>query len=86
VYEGESASTTDNYLLGEFYLRGIPPAPKGVPSMKVTFNIDANGVLNVSAKHKSTGQTNSIMVTNDKGRLSKDEIERMSEGLKQIAS
>lgn len=77
VYEGERAMTRDNNLLGKFELSGIPPAPRGVPQIEVTFDIDANGILNVSAVDKSTGKQNKITITNDKGRLSKDEIERM---------
>merc|ERR1711934_897821 len=75
VYEGERAMTKDNHNLGKFDLTGIPPAPRGVPQIEVTFDIDANGILNVSAADKSTGKQNKI--TNDKGRLSKEEIERM---------
>jgi len=86
VFEGESASTKDNNLLGEFTLTGIPPEPKSVPSMEVTFDIDANGVLNVSAKHRSTGQTSSIIITNDRSRLSKEEIESMAQRFKRIAT
>ncbi|ESP02894.1 hypothetical protein LOTGIDRAFT_177837 [Lottia gigantea] len=77
VYEGERAMTKDNNLLGKFELSGIPPAPRGVPQIEVTFDIDANGILNVSAADKSTGKENKITITNDKGRLSKDEIEKM---------
>ncbi|MGH0153901.1 UNVERIFIED_CONTAM: hypothetical protein FKN15_044892 [Acipenser sinensis] len=77
VYEGERAMTKDNNLLGKFELSGIPPAPRGVPQIEVTFDIDANGILNVSAVDKSTGKENKITITNDKGRLSKEEIERM---------
>jgi len=77
VYEGERAMTKDNHLLGKFDLTGIPPAPRGVPQIEVTFDIDANGILNVSACDKSTGKQNKITITNDKGRLSKEEIERM---------
>ena len=69
--------TKDNNLLGKFELSGIPPAPRGVPQIEVTFDIDANGILNVSAADKSTGKANKITITNDKGRLSKEEIERM---------
>ncbi|GJP29201.1 hypothetical protein CLOM_g19142 [Closterium sp. NIES-68] len=79
VYEGERARTKDNNLLGKFELSGIPPAPRGVPQITVTFDIDANGILNVSAEDKTTGQRNKITITNDKGRLSKEEIERMVE-------
>jgi len=77
VFEGERAMTKDNNLLGKFELTGIPPAPRGVPQIEVTFDIDANGILNVSAADKSTGKQNKITITNDKGRLSKDEIDRM---------
>jgi len=77
VYEGERAMTKDNHNLGKFDLTGIPPAPRGVPQIEVTFDIDANGILNVSAADKSTGKANKITITNDKGRLSKEEIERM---------
>ncbi|KIM49190.1 hypothetical protein M413DRAFT_59735 [Hebeloma cylindrosporum] len=79
VYEGERARTKDNNLLGKFELSGIPPAPRGVPQIEVTFDIDANGILNVSASDKTTGKSNRITITNDKGRLSKEEIERMVE-------
>ena len=67
VYEGERAMTKDNNLLGKFELTGIPPAPRGVPQIEVTFDIDANGILNVSAVDKSTGRENKITITNDKG-------------------
>ncbi|KAG5320836.1 HSP7D protein, partial [Pseudoatta argentina] len=77
VYEGERAMTKDNNILGKFELTGIPPAPRGVPQIEVTFDIDANGILNVSAIEKSTGKENKITITNDKGRLSKEDIERM---------
>ena len=69
----------DNKLLGEFNLDGIPPAPRGMPQIEVTFDIDANGILNVSAAEKSTGKSQKITITNDKGRLSKDDIERLVE-------
>merc|ERR1712150_304732 len=77
VYEGERAMTSDNHSLGNFDLTGIPPAPRGVPQIEVTFDIDANGILNVSAADKSSGKSEKITITNDKGRLSKDEIDRM---------
>ncbi|ROT62016.1 heat shock protein 70 kDa [Penaeus vannamei] len=77
VYEGERAMTKDNNLLGKFDLSGIPPAPRGVPQIEVTFDVDANGILNVTAVDKSTGKENKITISNDKGRLSKEEIERM---------
>lgn len=77
VYEGERAMTKDNNLLGKFELSGIPPAPRGVPQIEVTFDVDANGILNVSAVDKSTGKGSNITITNDKGRLNKEEIDRM---------
>ncbi|CAL5346374.1 unnamed protein product [Camellia sinensis] len=77
VYEGERTRTWDNNLLGKFELSGIPPAPRGVPQITVRFDIDANGILNVSAEDKTTGQKNKITITNDKGRLSKEEIKKM---------
>ncbi|EGD83115.1 Hsc70-4 [Salpingoeca rosetta] len=77
VYEGERSMTKDNNLLGKFELSGIAPAPRGVPQIEVTFDIDANGILNVSAQDKASGKSNKITITNDKGRLSKDDIERM---------
>merc|ERR1712211_175061 len=77
VFEGERSMTKDNNSLGKFELSGIPPAPRGVPQIEVTFDIDANGILNVSAEDKSTSKKNSITITNDKGRLSKDDVELM---------
>merc|ERR1712177_149442 len=77
VYEGERAMTRDNHLLGKFDLTGIPPAPRGTPQIEVTFDVDANGILNVSAVEKGSGKTEKITITNDKGRLSKEEIEKM---------
>jgi len=77
IFEGERAMTRDNHLLGSFDLNGIPPAPRGVPSIEVTFDIDANGILNVSAEEKSTGKKEKITITNDNGRLSAAEIQRM---------
>lgn len=68
VYEGERARTKDNNLLGKFELSGIPPAPRGVPQIEVTFDVDANGILNVSAADKTTGKSNKITITNDKVR------------------
>lgn len=79
VYEGERQFTKDNTLLGQFQLEGIPPMPRGMPQIEVTFDIDANCILNVSAAEKSSGKVNKITITNDKGRLSKDDIERMVE-------
>ncbi|CAI9736039.1 Hypothetical predicted protein [Octopus vulgaris] len=83
VFEGERAMTKDNNCLGRFDLTGIPPAPRGVPQIEVSFDMDANGILNVSAVDKSTGKSNKITITNDKGRLSKEEIERMLNEAKQ---
>ena len=77
VYEGERKFTKDNNILGKFELSGIPPAPRGVPQVEVTFDIDANGILNVTAADKTTGKEEKITITNDKGRLSKEEIEKM---------
>jgi heat shock protein 5 len=77
VFEGERSMTKDNNLLGEFDLTKIPPAPRGVPQIEVTFEIDANGLLKVSAADKGTGNAQSITITNDKRRLSDEEIERM---------
>jgi len=77
VFEGERAMTKDNTLLGKFQLDGIPPMPRGVPQVEVVFDIDSNGILNVSATEKSTNKTNKITIKNDKGRLSAEEIERM---------
>jgi len=77
VFEGERQFTKDNNKLGEFTLQGIPPMPRGVPQIEITYDLDANGILNVSACEKSTGKSDKITVTNDKGRLSKDDIEKM---------
>merc|ERR1712013_473384 len=77
VFEGERAMTRDNHLLGKFDLAGIPPAPRGTPQIEVTFDVDANGILDVSAVEKGSGETEKITITNDKGRLSKEEIEKM---------
>eukprot|EP00927_Polykrikos_kofoidii_P050029 TRINITY_DN4398_c0_g1_i5.p1 TRINITY_DN4398_c0_g1~~TRINITY_DN4398_c0_g1_i5.p1 ORF type:complete len:648 (-),score=150.57 TRINITY_DN4398_c0_g1_i5:83-1963(-) len=79
VFEGERALTKDNNLLGKFHLDGIPPAPRGIPQIEVSFDIDANGILNVTAEEKSTGKTGRITITNEKGRLSQSEIDRMLE-------
>jgi L1 cell adhesion molecule like protein len=77
VFEGERSLTKDNTLLGKFQLDGIPPMPRGQPQIEVIFDMDANGILNVSASEKSSGTSNKITITNDKGRLSPEEIERM---------
>lgn len=77
VFEGERAMTKDNHLLGKFELTGIPPAPRGVPQIEVTFEVDANGIMSVSAVDKGTGKSNKITIKNDSGRLSPEEIERM---------
>jgi len=79
VYEGERQFTKDNNLLGKFQLEGIPPMPRGVPQIEVTFDVDANGILNVSAAEKSSGKSNKITITNDKGRLSREEVDRLVE-------
>ncbi|KAJ6452425.1 heat shock cognate 70 [Mycena sanguinolenta] len=82
VYEGERMHTKDNNLLGKFDLTGIPPAPRGVPQVEVTFDIDSDGILNVAASDKTTGKSSRITITNDRGRPSKEEIERMVEEAK----
>ncbi|KAF2726181.1 immunoglobulin heavy chain-binding protein, KAR2 [Polychaeton citri CBS 116435] len=85
VFEGERSMTKDNNLLGKFELSGIPPAPRGQPQIEVTFELDANGILRVSAGDKGTGKSESITITNDKGRLSQEEIERMVEEAEKYA-
>merc|ERR1719210_3022350 len=77
VFEGERPMTKDNHLLGKFELGGIPPAPRGQPQIEVTFEIDSNGLLNVGAEDKGTGKSEKITITNDKGRLTEEEIARM---------
>ena len=77
IFEGERQFTRDNNLLGKFQLDGIPPMPRGVPQIEVTFDVDANGILNVSAAEKSTGKSNKITITNDKARLSREDVERL---------
>ena len=79
VFEGERQFTRDCNSLGKFQLEGIPPMPRGVPQIEVTFDVDANGILNVSAAEKSTGKSNKITITNDKGRLSREEVDRLVE-------
>ena len=85
VYEGERSMTRDNNMLGKFELNNIPPAPRGVPQIEVTFEIDANGIMKVSAADKGTGRSESITITNDKGRLSKEEIDRMVQEVEEYA-
>lgn len=77
IFEGERKFTRDCNLLGNFDLQGIPPAPRGVPQIEVTFDVDANGIMNVTALEKGTGKSSNITITNDSGRLSKEEIDRM---------
>ena len=84
VFEGERAMTKDNNILGKFHLDGIPPAPRGVPQIEVTFDIDANGIFSVSAVDKSTGKTSHVTITNEKGRLSQAEIDRMVQQAEQF--
>ena len=79
VFEGERTMTKDNHKLGNFDLTGIPPAPRGVPQVEVTFDIDSNGILNVSAVEKGSGKTNKITITNDSSRLTKEQIQKMTE-------
>jgi len=85
VFEGERSMTKDNHLLGKFELTGIPPAPRGVPQIDVTFEIDANGILQVSAEDKGTGKSEKITITAEKGRLSDEEIERMVQEAEEYA-
>lgn len=77
IFEGERKFTKDNNILGQFDLSGFPPAPRGVPKISVDLDVDANGILNVSAKEETSGKTNKITITNDKSRLSQDDIDRM---------
>merc|ERR1712137_1108473 len=85
VFQGERAMTKDNVLLGKFELTGLPPAPRGVPQIEVTFEIDANGIVNVGAEDKGTGKSEKITITADKGRLSEEEIERMVQEAEEFA-
>ena len=77
IYEGERGFTKDNNLLGSFHLDGIPPMPRGQAQIEVSFDVDANGIMNITAEEKSTKKTNNITITNDKGRLSKEQIDEM---------
>jgi L1 cell adhesion molecule like protein len=86
IFEGERSRTKDNHKLGTFNLEGIPPAPRGVPQIEVTFDLDANGILNVSAEDKKTGKSNKITITNDQGRLDKDQIEKMVKDAEKFAA
>ena len=86
IYEGERNFTKDNNLLGTFRLDGIPPLPRGQPQIEITYDLDANGILNVSAVEKGSGKTNKITITNDKGRLSKEQIEKMVTNAEQFAA
>merc|ERR1711968_380002 len=85
VFEGERAMTKDNHLLGKFELTGIPPAPRGVPQIEVTFEVDANGILQVSAEDKGTGKSEKITIIAEKGRLSEEDIERMVQEAEEFA-
>merc|ERR1719174_2658249 len=85
VFEGERPMTKDNHLLGKFELGGIPPAPRGQPQIEVTFEIDSNGILSVGAEDKATGKGEKITITNDKGRLTEEQIEKMIKEAEQFA-
>merc|ERR1711959_539845 len=85
VFEGERPMTKDNHLLGKFDLQNIPPAPRGVPQIEVTFEIDVNGILRVSAEDKGTGSKESITITNDQNRLTPEDIERMVQEAERFA-
>jgi endoplasmic reticulum chaperone BiP len=85
VFEGERSMAKDNHLLGRFELTGIPPAPRGVPQIDVTFEIDANGILSVSAQDKGTGKAEKITITSEKGRLTQEDIDRMVEEAEKFA-
>merc|ERR1712087_424421 len=85
VFEGERTMTKDNHQLGKFELGGIPPAPRGQPQIEVTFEIDSNGILNVGAQDKGTGKEEKITITNDKGRLTEEQIEKMIKEAEQFA-
>jgi heat shock protein 5 len=85
VFEGERSMTKDNHLLGSFELNGIPPGPRGQPQIEVTFDIDVNGILTVSAEEKSTSKVEKVTITSDKGRLSQEEIDRMVKEAEEMA-
>merc|ERR1712086_1074560 len=85
VYEGERPMTKDNHMLGKFELGGIPPGPRGQPQIEVTFEIDSNGILNVGAEDKGTGKAEKITITNEKGRLTEEQIEKMIKDAEQFA-
>ena len=85
VFEGERSMTKSNRLLGQFELSGIPPAPRGVPQIEVSFDVDANGILSISAADKGTGRKESLTITSEKGRLSEEEIERMVKEAEEFA-
>jgi L1 cell adhesion molecule like protein len=85
IFEGERAMTKDNNLLGKFRLDGIPPMPRGVPQIEITYDLDSNGILNVSAVEKGSGKSTKITITNDKGRLTKEQIEKMVANAEQYA-
>ena len=85
VFEGERSMTKSNRLLGQFELSGIPPAPRGVPQIEVSFDVDANGILSISAHDKGTGKQESLTITSEKGRLSEQEIERMVKEAEEFA-
>merc|ERR1712166_800023 len=85
VYEGERPMTKDNHVLGKFEIGGIPPAPRGQPQIEVTMEIDSNGILNVGAEDKGTGKSEKIVITNDKGRLTEEQIEKMIKDAEQFA-
>lgn len=85
VFEGERSMTKSNRLLGQFELSGIPPAPRGIPQIEVSFDVDANGILSISAHDKGTGKQETLTITSEKGRLSEEEIERMVQEAEQFA-
>ncbi len=85
VFEGERTMASDNHLLGKFELTGIPPSPRGTPQIEVSFQVDANGILQVSAEDKGTGKSEKVTITSEKGRLSEEEIEHMIQEAEQFA-